>query len=461
MDHLMRAQQNGKKSTISLLQGAQVEVSVDYQSREDQGLWGRSVLDWAVEDREDLTGYTLDHSSLKAQDDLGRSPLHLAVIFGSLRTVEQLLAAQSPTDLTGSLGQTPLHYAAEMSSLAILEAVILASAELHACDGWSRTPLHLAAEENRPVLVEALMKNGAELRCDCDKDTPLHVAIAAGYDTVARVMLETERCRTYLTQWNDNGHTALHIAAGLGRLTLLENLLDVIPNPSATIDYQDVHGRTALHIASMNGHFDVVLVLLGAEAIANRLDKASFMAAQYAAEAGHEEIVEALIDAIPNHVNYFVQKWEDALPNSPSEKDGLDEAFVTSLIKVGAFATDQSGNFARMTDKWAPNNREALIKGAMMGLKTYNSEPHSVPSTFLMRAVMGRHENMVKLILRKVPEMPLEAQSYSQLNALSLAASQGNTAIVAHLISCHADLNAITDMQETACMELRHTVMKR
>lgn len=74
---------------------------------------GSSVLHWAAEDGKDLSGAVLDESSLNLPDVVGRTPLHLAVLSGSLDTAQQLLSAQANTKLSDELGQTALHYASE------------------------------------------------------------------------------------------------------------------------------------------------------------------------------------------------------------------------------------------------------------------------------------------------------------------------------------------------------------
>ncbi|GKZ33149.1 hypothetical protein AbraIFM66950_002933 [Aspergillus brasiliensis] len=453
IDPITYAQQFGKNSTASLLQRIQPEPIDDYKSRADRKLWGRTELHWAAEAGENLQGLALNQEELEVQDDLKRSPLHLAVLSGSLHTVSQLIAARSPTELTDSLGQTPLHYAAEQPNEGILEMLISAGADLNACDNWSRTPLHLAAEKDYPLLAKSLVQAGADMRGDCDQDTPLHVAIAAGHDEVAKIFLERPLCEPYLIQKNALGQTAFHMAAALGRSAILEIALAHVADPFTVLDLQDSQGKTALHLASEKGHYDIVKKLLEAGAIANRLDNGMFMAAHYAAEVGHEAIVETLIGAIPNHVSYFLEKWDQAEPDFPSEADGRDEAFVTVFLSLGALVRDQSGYVHRAPDKWAPEYREAFTKEVALGLRTFQTDSQSVPSTLLMRAVMGRHYEMVELIMRKIPEMPLQAVSYWGLNVLSLAAKQGDVQIVSYLITCGAEPNAITDMQETCLHE--------
>ncbi|KAK6614832.1 PFS domain-containing protein [Botrytis cinerea] len=148
-----------------------------------QGVWGRTVLHWAAEAGEDLSAYIMEESIssiIDALDDLGCTALHLAVLSGSLSTVQQLLSAHAQADLVDTLGQTPQHYAAEQPDVNILKAIIAAGADINAQDKWSRTPLHLAVEKGHVASVDELMHAGAKLSTDYAKNHPLHIAVTMG-----------------------------------------------------------------------------------------------------------------------------------------------------------------------------------------------------------------------------------------------------------------------------------------
>lgn len=63
--------------------------------------------------------------------------------------------------------------------------------------------------------------------------------------------------------------TPLHVAAANNAVDCIAQLLDCVPNPNVT----DRTGRTALHHAVVNGHNEVVELLLTKGSIVNACDK--------------------------------------------------------------------------------------------------------------------------------------------------------------------------------------------
>jgi hypothetical protein len=180
------------------------------------------------------------------------------------------------------------------------------------------------------------------------------------------------------------------------------------------------------------------------------------MAGHLAAEAGHEEIVAKLVDAIPDHVERCLEKWDRHLPGRASKADGADGAFNEVLALNGALVKGQS-YWEVAPKEWTQQNRQPLKSKITLGLQRWDEQRHSIPSTTLMRAVLGGHAHVVQLLLQKIPKMPLQAQHYSFPNTLSLAASKGYKEIANLLIEAGSDVNAINDAQETCLHEAART----
>ncbi|TEY41047.1 hypothetical protein BOTCAL_0405g00050 [Botryotinia calthae] len=459
MDPLMCAQKENHSSTVSLLHNVQLSPIGDYKSRVEQGVWGRTVLHWAAEAGEDLSAYITDEyisPIIDALDDLGCTALHLAVLSGSLNTVQQLLSAHAQVNLADTLGQTPQHYAAEQPDVNILKAIIAAGADINVQDKWSRAPLHLAVEKGHVALVDELMHAGAKLSTDYAKNNPLHIAVTLGEDEIVRTILNNECGKAVVLQKDGHDRTVLHLASRFGRSKILTNIFDCIPVSASIVDCEDSEKKTALHLSALHGHLDITRNLIDKGALVYRIDEDRCMPVHFAAEGGHEEIVKALIDALPRNVDWCLHNFDQLPPATkfPSEADGYEQAFFEALFHTQAITwKGENQPLVISEEKWTPEFRETLRNGIISELKVFDKEDHSISSTILMRAVMGRHEKMVKLILQMIPEMPLQARSYHYSNVLSLAARNGDTKIVSQLIEYKADPNAITDMQDTCLHE--------
>ena len=97
---------------------------------------------------------------------------------------------------------------------------------------------------------------------------------------------------------NEDGFTALHMAAYNGYRDMVQLLLDEGTNANNATDY----GGTPLHGAALSGHKDVVLLLLDRGADPNKPNVNGFTPVHWAANKGHKDVVQHLLDkgADPN-----------------------------------------------------------------------------------------------------------------------------------------------------------------
>ena len=108
-------------------------------------------------------------------DDDGVTPLHLAVKWGYLEIVRELVNAGSRVDAKNKYGATPLHMAAwngptvsdpyprEIEGTKIVELLLENGADINAKDSEGRTPLAVAeigdSREGRDEKVVALLRS--------------------------------------------------------------------------------------------------------------------------------------------------------------------------------------------------------------------------------------------------------------------------------------------------------------
>lgn len=93
------------------------------------------------------------------------------------------------------------------------------------------------------------------------------------------------------TEVDKKGNTALHWAARVGNLDMVNALLDA----SADVDAEQVHHRTPLMYASMHGAVEICRALLKRGATVNASDGSEETALMFAVRGGHTATVELLL----------------------------------------------------------------------------------------------------------------------------------------------------------------------
>ncbi len=187
--------------------------------------------------------------------DSGFTPLHCAVWKGRTDAVRALLEAGADAAATGLRSGTPLHLAANFGHVGIAEQLLAAGADPNAAEPSGRTPLHKAAATGHAEVARLLVDAGAEPLADKRGDTPLHVA---AWSIPCPGILEALRqAGVDVDAQNEDGATALHMAAGLARRDDAEWLLE----HGVRTDLKDKTGRTPHDWAAREGHEDIQALL--------------------------------------------------------------------------------------------------------------------------------------------------------------------------------------------------------
>ncbi len=126
--------------------------------------------------------------SIRDQDQ--RTPLHLAVMEGQVRTVELLLAKGASVRTGEEAGYTPLHYAAQYGRPEIAALLLDRGARLNVKSDLGATPLLDAVTWGNRDVVDLLLSKGARIDCRTGGgSTPLDIATAAGREHIVRALL--------------------------------------------------------------------------------------------------------------------------------------------------------------------------------------------------------------------------------------------------------------------------------
>ncbi|KAK7463322.1 hypothetical protein BaRGS_00038123 [Batillaria attramentaria] len=198
---------------------------------------------------------------------------------------ETMLQAGASTEARDSEHYTPLMQAARRGAIRVLRLLLEWDCQVNNPGGpLSNTALHLAATEGYLDCCQALVASGANVNAqNSQDDTALILASMHGHLPIVRHLLlhhASIRKRGY--------HEPQH-----GALQCCKVLLEA----GAEIDAQDIRRFTPLMMSALNGHVDVVKLLIEWKCNVSMAAYNRRTALHLAAERGKQECCELLLDA--------------------------------------------------------------------------------------------------------------------------------------------------------------------
>ena len=233
----------------------------------------------------------------KCYDSKGQTPLHYAAYGGSQSVVEYLILEQhcDPMHSIEHNGGNSLHCACLGGHFDLTKYLITE----HSCDAnhpgvYGDTPLHAACSSKSSCLsiVKYLIN---EQHCDPNSRgkngmTPFHEACTFGHENIiqyfctdlnydlnlsdndgnmpihfASISSCLSAVKYFVTEQNSdpasrggNGKTPMHFACQFGRINTIHYLID----QGCDLTVPDNHGDMPIHLASVEGHLDVVKYLI-------------------------------------------------------------------------------------------------------------------------------------------------------------------------------------------------------
>eukprot|EP00800_Vazella_pourtalesii_P005474 TRINITY_DN1643_c1_g2_i17.p1 TRINITY_DN1643_c1_g2~~TRINITY_DN1643_c1_g2_i17.p1 ORF type:complete len:521 (+),score=120.27 TRINITY_DN1643_c1_g2_i17:891-2453(+) len=162
-------------------------------------------------------------------DDNGQSPLHvLCKGSGDHKTIVMLLELHADVNMHDKNRRIPLHYACHFGSYhmgyKLLQEGVWGSM-LNDVDCKGHTCLHMAARKGHYDLVKLLIQKGAHTTKSLNHDSAFSLACKHGHLKCAQLLFKSND--TILNWQNDQGHSALHLAAMNGHKDTVLWLLDI------------------------------------------------------------------------------------------------------------------------------------------------------------------------------------------------------------------------------------------
>jgi hypothetical protein len=157
-------------------------------------------------------------------------------------------------------------------------------------DNWVDEALGEAAKHGQLHVVQFLVKQGANVNYHSTAGTPLLQAAASGHGHVVEYLL---KAGANVHSTNEYGHTALCEAAKAGDVKAAEALIKHGAGVNDT-NHKDEDRNTALLLAALEGHEEMVEYLLNAGANIRHINACDETALQLAVVNGHENVARLL-----------------------------------------------------------------------------------------------------------------------------------------------------------------------
>lgn len=262
--------------------------------------WGRSPVDCALETRNATILQLLERAQFNSSSHSKRS-----VMFSEKSTPRSSSSVQRRQGLqmTRSRSSTDLgsfFRAIEEGNTERVKRAWFDGLELDIQDSRGRTSLHIAVENAKVGMIELLLSADVNTSVlDGEGRTPLSIAVEKQYYAIAEMLRNHQKQKLVIKA--KDGEDEQHVAQAFratkrGDLAELQLFVPERVHP----DVQDYDLRTLLHIASAEGHYEIVKFLVDCAANVNLLDRWGTSPLSEAIDFAHNKVARFLM---ANHAN--------------------------------------------------------------------------------------------------------------------------------------------------------------
>ena len=391
-----------------------------------------------------------------------KTPLHAACDQDSVSVVDLLLSRSASVNAEDDYKKLPLHYAVAKKHIAVIKHLLEAGADVNHQDDEGKSPLDIAQgdaslfdllDQYNPFSLDrvdsagntalinsiqreaealSLIERGANVRkAGKDDKSPLHWASEKGLARVVQALLskgaligvpDSRRKRPlhYAAFENQSAIVALPIAAG----------------GDGDVDVKDASGQTPLHAAADQGSFASVKVLLSHGSSVDEVDQAGNTALDLALLHNHDEVINLLLEMKDRS---GLTPLYRAVQAKLEGKGKLVR--VEKLLTKGAFVDPQDGEGQTPLYKAiASNDTETtalLVRyGASLAIQAKNGK---TPLDIAQESVINKE--IKKIIARS-----------SGSTILIIAVKSGNLEEVRSLIRDGADVDVFDNDGKALCI---------
>jgi ankyrin repeat protein len=372
-----------------LLEPAKRLIEHDADVKLSEGDLGSSLLAALKNEHEDIARLLVDSGADVAASapnwPVGMTALHCAARDGYEFLAAELLSKGAAVDAKTDTGETPLHMAVENGHIKIASQLLDHGANIEAQDNVGKVPLYDAIVNKDRAMVELFLGKGAALEVkDLLGRTIVLIAVETGQLDIIHILLEKA---PNIQVADIRGQALIHYAAASGLPTIVKQCMN-------DIERQDNSGRTALHVAANAGHEDVVQLLVQAGANIEARTISGQTPLYCAAVAGDTNIVQQLIDSGANmkaRDNYGASILY-AAATAGEQAEAVVDLFLAKIEQASNMGRTLLHHAALAGDT---NMVERLIERGMdLDARTVDGE------TAIYLAMIRGHDDIVQLLRR-------------------------------------------------------------
>ncbi|PXF48954.1 Ankyrin-3 [Gracilariopsis chorda] len=232
---------------------------------------------------------------------LGRKDFgQLCTLLDHLETMDEESRREAlDLELPSDAGNTLLHHCVIEKQAEPARKLLKLGADPNKTNHDGVAPLHLACKNGSANMAQILLERGANPNVvRGDGLNPLHIACDSGHEEITRVLLKysCEVDRVVPRGGKYSGFTPLMFASRLGNA----NIIGMLVEKQASLDFAKSDGFTALHLAALNGNTSCCKVLVNAGADSTLADENGYLPLQLATRHQHFDVVSALLESNVN-----------------------------------------------------------------------------------------------------------------------------------------------------------------
>lgn len=253
-----------------------------------------------------------------------------AAYAGSLDAIQEALSAGAALNAENVLGETALFYAIDECRTEAVQLLVKKGAKLDFLTKLNYTPLMKAAADGCTAIVQLLLREKIDInRAEPQKKhTALMKAVLFNHLEIVEILLNKGARVDFPDKF---GNTPLMLAVQNGNFEIAEFLI----SQGADVNAKTLIGYTPLLYALEFGQLEIAEILVDNGAKANVTDKDNYSPLMYAASRGYSDLVEAFVAA---GVDLNIKNKKEETAATLAQKNEFDD-IVTFLLEHGADST--------------------------------------------------------------------------------------------------------------------------